>query len=255
MRGKLRLLFTIPLAGFIFLAYTSGPPAGYTGSPGDNGNYCTSCHARATTYQVSAQVITDIPSDGYTPGQTYQLTLQANTTSNKVGFQMTAENAQHQKTGTFSGLDGNTQILNGGQYIEHTSAGTGVRQWNIRWQAPNPGQGAVTFYAAINATNGDNTSNGDTPALFNWTVNENTTAVGKNTISGLSFYPNPVHDALYLKGNFRIEIMDIYDLKGQRILHFVEPVFPVSLESLDAGTYIIKVKTEGKSGSYVILKQ
>ncbi len=246
---------SIPLAAVIFLAYNSGPPSGYTGSPGDNNHYCTACHSPANTYNVSAQLTTDIPATGYVPGQTYHLTLQPSSASNKHGFEMTAENANRQKAGAFSNTDGNTQTLNAGQYIAHTSSGTRQSQWNFTWQAPASGQGTITFYAAINATNADNSSSGDTPALFHWSFAENTTAVREKTIPGIMFYPNPVKEQLYLKANKIIDRFEIYDLKGRRVYHSENLVFPVSMQSYPKGQYIIKVKSEGKVGIYKILKE
>src|SRR5229473_5202551 len=150
-------------------AYSSGPPAGYTGAPGDFGT-CTDCHGGpAPNGQFS---ISSPPT--YVPGQTYQITvthINNDPTRKRWGFELTALSSGT-KAGDLQNLSGLTQILNNDgpaanrQYIEHTSVGTfqgrtGGASWTFNWVAPSTNVGPVTFYAAGNQANNDGNTSGD----------------------------------------------------------------------------------------------
>ncbi len=149
--------------------YSSGPPDGKTGAPGEG--TCADCHLNAGG--IGEFMIT-APSS-YVPGQTYLITVTHVTkdeTRLKWGFELTVLNSMQNFTGALQSLDITTQtIVNGGPgsdrtYIEHTSNGTfegqlGGASWTFNWIAPNPAAGPVTFYAAGNEANGDGTNNGD----------------------------------------------------------------------------------------------
>jgi len=256
MNKKLFFLALVPFAAWLFLAYSSGPPAGYTGSPGDHGHYCTSCHNQTNSYNVSIQVTSDIPASGYTPGQTYHLTLQVTTNAPRVGFEMTSEDGSHLKKGTFASVNNQTQTLSNNHYIEQTSQGTFQTSWQFNWTAPAASTGDITFYAAVNATNNNNSTSGDTPRLFNHTVHENTTAVHNGTLPGVSLYPNPLVHTLNLKGQTTVSKIVINDLTGKTIFSADRPDFPLELPSgMKKGTYLIRLETEKGSGTYRMLKE
>jgi uncharacterized repeat protein (TIGR01451 family) len=181
-RAKLFVLivFIIGLAAYLFtdfiasrkaLAYSSGPPAGYTHAPGELD--CSECHlhqADAGTGHISITA----PST-YVPGQTYQITVthaNADTTRLRWGFQLTALDDAQEKAGDLQSLNPLTQVLNNQgpgssrQYIEHTSSGTFINQqgsasWTFNWTAPPTSVGPVTFYAAGNQANNDANTSGD----------------------------------------------------------------------------------------------
>ncbi len=146
-------------------AFSSGPPAGVSGAPGEN--TCTGCHfSNAGSGQFSI-----VAPPNYTPGQTYQITVRHQTTDSsrkRWGFQLTAL-AGSTPAVAFSNLNGNTQILDGAsgrKYIEHTLTGsfgnqTGGAFWSFNWTAPATNLGAVTLYAAGNQANNDGTPDGD----------------------------------------------------------------------------------------------
>ena len=145
-------------------SFSSGPPAGFSGAPGENN--CAACHSGGANngqFTIVAPV-------NYTPGQTYQIQVRHNntdTTRRRWGFQLTAL-ANNTAAGSFANLAASTQILNenGRFYVEHTTAGTFANQangalWTFNWTAPATNIGAVTFYAAGNQANNDGTSDGD----------------------------------------------------------------------------------------------
>ncbi len=153
-------------------AFSSGPPAGYTGAPNEEPEACAECHVPpdAGTGQISVSA-----PQTYIPGQTYQITVthtNADPTRLRWGFQLTALDPSDEKAGNLQSTDALTQILNnagpGGarQYVEHTSAGTFVGQqggasWTFNWTAPPTDVGPITFYSAGNHANNDGNTSGD----------------------------------------------------------------------------------------------
>lgn len=153
-------------------AFSSGPPAGYTGAPGEEPEACAECHvppdAGTGTISISAP-------QTYVPGQTYPITVthsNSDPTRKRWGFELTVLDTSDEKAGDLNSTNGLTQVLNnqgpGGkrQYIEHTAAGTFVGQsngssWTFNWTAPSEDIGTVTFYAAGNQANNDGNTSGD----------------------------------------------------------------------------------------------
>lgn len=152
------------------LAYSAGPPAGFTGAPGEF--TCAECHVPES--QGSGQTTLTVP-PSYVPGQTYQIAVHhINNDPSRVrwGFELTALDDGDLKAGDLQATDSLTQVLNnqgpggGKQYIEHTSLGTfygqtGGADWTFNWTAPPTDVGRVTFYVAGNQANGDGNSSGD----------------------------------------------------------------------------------------------
>ena len=146
-------------------AFSDGPPAGFTGAPGEQ--TCTNCHFGVDT----GGTFTIQQPANYVPGQTYQIVVRhANPDMTRLrwGFQLTAL-AGNDMAGSFgTQSSGLTQIVGGvmRDYIEHTTSGTfagqtGSAQWTFNWTAPATNVGPVTFYAAGNQANSDGGSGGD----------------------------------------------------------------------------------------------
>lgn len=148
------------------IASSSGSPGGRSGSPGDNNQTCTACHT-GTAVEQSGWISSNIPAAGYTPGATYQITLNGTHSGvSKFGFELTAENSSGQKVGTFSITEaGRTKLTNQNKAVTHTSGGTapsgGTVSWTMNWTAPASDIGQVRFYAALNAANGNGNTSGD----------------------------------------------------------------------------------------------
>ncbi|MEN8119021.1 MAG: Reeler domain-containing protein [Bacteroidota bacterium] len=98
---------------------------------------------------------------GYVPGKSYTLKIDASHSgSQRIGFEITAENNPSGKIGTFAVInDKLTQFSNDSNAVTHNSKGTIATNdsisWQLNWEAPGSGSGDVTFYLAVNATNGD----------------------------------------------------------------------------------------------------
>lgn len=169
---KILYILIIPVA-FVFYASSSGSPGGKSGSPGDGGSTCTDCHV-GTASPVSGWVTSNIPAQGYTPGQTYQITVTgAQAGAGRYGFELTAETAAGSKTGSFAITEAaRTRLTNGGNAVTHTSGGNSggaSTSWSANWTAPATDVGQVRFYTAVNGANGNGTTSGDmiyTSSLF-----------------------------------------------------------------------------------------
>lgn len=174
LRKKLQALFLLLVVTAAVTAKITGPEPGYTGAPNELGT-CVACHDSFHTENVGPGTInlTGDPIDGvYEPGKQYTLTVTVSQSKRqRFGFQITALDTSNHRAGTLASLGGDTQVLSetgfgGRQYIEHTELGTlpnaaNSRVWQIRWTAPDTDIGAVIFYMAGNAANGDQTNQGD----------------------------------------------------------------------------------------------
>jgi hypothetical protein len=150
----------------LLYAHSAGSPGGKSGSPGDSNATCTQCHS-GTASSVSGWITTNIPAEGYTPGESYVIT--ATGTHNgvvKFGFELTAETSAGAKIGTFTISEPTrTQLVNVNKAVTHTQAGnvpTGnTNTWTMNWTAPASNVGQIRFYAAFNAANGNGNNTGD----------------------------------------------------------------------------------------------
>src|SRR5690242_20923014 len=94
-------------------AFSAGPPAGYTGAPGEEPAACAECHVPpdAGTGRISITA-----PQTYVPGQTYPITVthtNADLTRLRWGFELTVlDNASDEKAGELQSGDSTTQILN-----------------------------------------------------------------------------------------------------------------------------------------------
>ncbi|MCR4293131.1 MAG: hypothetical protein NUV76_09685 [Candidatus Kuenenia sp.] len=143
-------------------AYSVGPDDGHTGSPKDNGATCaTLCH---NTYELnSGSAVFSISAPAtYTPGEEVNITVSFSDSSGaKHGFQLSALDANNEYVGVLKSADKKTQTKEG-DYISHNSAGTSDSSWTVVWEAPSsPADDPVTFYAAGNEANGNDTNKGD----------------------------------------------------------------------------------------------
>lgn len=158
-------------------AFSTGPPAGHAGAPGESS--CIECHAGGLNAGGGQFTINGLPAR-YEPGTTYEVTVRHSTTNNsrrRWGFQLTVLTANNIKAGELANNSGITSIINEErQYIEHNIGGTftgqtGSAQWTFNWTAPATNVGPVTFYAAGNQANSDGTTGGDQIYTTNVTVN------------------------------------------------------------------------------------
>ena len=256
MRTKI-LLYTSTLSMIIILgsalSNASHSPGAKTGSPADGAN-CNACHTGAA--QVANSWITStIPITGYAPGTTYTITLTGTHTNvAKFGFELTAEDASNAKKGNFIITNSiETQLANMMQAVGHTGNGltptNNSKTWSFDWTAPAPGTGAITFYASLNAADGNNGTSGDVVYITNTVVAEDLTAGftdGYNAES-LTIFPIPTKDVLNIEMNENQNgKLSIIDQTG-KIVHSGQLLpatrnIRINISNLPNGIYFLQIQ-------------
>ncbi len=167
---------SLPIALF---AFSSGPVIKRTGAPADGGLNCSACHRDNGAANSDPRGSVKIEAVNYKPGipQTIKVTVQ-HPDSSRWGFQLTARpvNDEIKMAGTFTvddairvrcdpnGLDA---PCNGAlEFAEHREPTThigsnGSATFLVEWTPPANDVGAIVFYAAGNAANGDGNLTGD----------------------------------------------------------------------------------------------
>lgn len=163
---KFLSVLAIP-ALLILYSNSGGSPGSKTGSVGDNGTTCTQCHSGTSQGQVG-WITSNIPAEGYTPGETYAITATGTHDGvSKFGFELTVEDDAGSKLGGLAITDASrTQFTNNNNAVTHTQAGNvpsgNTNTWSMDWTAPEAGLTSdVMFYAAFNAANGNGNTSGD----------------------------------------------------------------------------------------------
>ena len=163
MKKTILSIFSLLVIATIFISSSNGRTDGRSGSPGDNSD-CGACHGGSSASSTD-MIATDIPTSGYFPETTYNITITvAETGRSEFGFQVTAEDDSNAKIGTF-GTGGNTAVKTDvdDMLVTHATPGTtaNAQSWVMEWTAPVAGSGNVTFYAAGNASDNTGDTGGD----------------------------------------------------------------------------------------------
>lgn len=179
MRTIFRLLVPALIPASLLLhAYSGGSPGRRTGSPGDNGITCKECHVGFDLQEANGWIAADIDSAGYRPDSTYTVTVSGyHPDVVRFGFEITSEDTAGAKKGVFLVVDTlRTRLANYSNGITHRLAGitpaNDSNSWVMEWVAPGAGSGPVTFYAALNAANGDENLSGDQIYITSLAVSE-----------------------------------------------------------------------------------
>lgn len=233
------------------MSSSGGRTDGRSGSPGDGGVSCASCHSGGSS-GVSANITTDIPASGYDLNTDYTITV-SKSASAAGGFQLVAENASNSKVGSFTAGTGSR--VSGDRVTQNSS---GNSSWSFTWKSPSSDQGNIIFYSSVVIANGDG-SNGSGDKVVN-TSTSGATVLGIPAAKRLSFdmYPNPASENLtiQLPSSSEKATVQFYDYLGR--LALTETVFSsndkINVESLNAGVYILKVISDDKIGSQKFIK-
>ncbi len=245
------LFFAFGLSSFDITS-SAGAAAGNTGSPAD-GSTCTSCHG-GTASAASGWITTDIPVEGYTPGQVYNITCTNNlTASGKYGFECSPQSS----TGTLLGtiVAGTNNHITGTKYVTHNTANSTTKAWTFTWTAPAATVGSVTFYAAFaRGTNGS-------VAKTSLTVNK-ASGVGIASIAlqaPLTITPNP-NQGRFSVVNLpeTVDLISVFDLTGNIIYQAKQAqtnsgILDIDLGSPAAGIYFLNINMQGKQVSKKIV--
>lgn len=272
-----KILLVLPLFGlFVFLAsnsngVTAGQALDRTGSPVGT-SQCGSCHAGGNYSPTLSILLKNIEGNAvteYQPDSSYQVEIVfGGNTAPRYGYQAVALlNGSNNNAGTLTTANTNSKIgtLNSRTYADH-NGNVSSNTFLLNWTAPAEGSGAVNFYAAGIAANGNGGSSGDSPVTApSLRINEegeeeeenpNSIArVGKSPL--FSVYPNPADDFIYFEntsGNFKVEI---FNAKGQRVKQAEISVNKnyVAISELNKGIYYVQLKTtDNKFHSQKLLK-
>jgi len=184
MQIKHTFLFTFIMGliwtGYVF-AYVTGPDPGVNGIFGATCNQ-SGCHQGNPLNAPGGSVTIDGLPSGWTPGQTYALTVTVQRPGQRLfGFQLSAvADATNQQAGTLAAGSGRVKVICGGgtqatstfttscstanaiQYAEHTDARVVTNTYSVNWTAPaSASVGTIRFNVAGNAANGDGNNTGD----------------------------------------------------------------------------------------------
>jgi len=167
LAGALVTVLMMTVAVSSVLAWSSGPPDGRTGAPGES--TCVACHDDFALNSGTGTLTVSGIGATYEPGQVYDLAVSlADPDASRWGFEFTMLNGAGVSVGALESIDANTQTSTAGDrvYGKQTSTGTqlGTTEqagWTMRWTAPGAGTGDVSIYLAGNAANGDFTNDDD----------------------------------------------------------------------------------------------
>lgn len=229
-------------------AFSSVAPEKRTGSPGDGQN-CSGCHSGSAVVNLSEGITTDIPIEGYTPGETYTITVGGAITrpsKTRYGFQLSPQNASGDLLGTLTAGSGST-LLGSGKYVGHNGAVTTSNpSWSFSWTAPAENTGEVGFYLSVVAANGNGGTSGDEVLIYNTLINENN-SVSSSSVEGSAFSISNFNDRIVLNAEQINEVL-LIDLNG-KIMYQKNNASQDNLEiitsNLSSGIYVVKANIEG----------
>lgn len=246
----LPVLFLVLTSGILS---SGGSPGGKTGSPGDDGANCTGCHSDFSTITEEGWINSSIMVTGYTPGEEYMIVVAGiDSDVSKWGFEATAEDQSGNKVGTLNAImTGFTQLCNSNSAVTHTLLGTTPISdtgavWVFQWTAPMESVGDITFYAAINAANGNNATSGDVIHLSQFTASPAVGIADNMAVEDFRFYPNPATDFIYyesIDNPTESRYMEIINFHGQMIkrVEISNNNQTVDISEFDTGIYFIRV--------------
>jgi hypothetical protein len=247
----------------IALAFSSGPPNGRTGAPGEQTCW-NNCHNSFPLNSGDGDMSISGP-EFFSPGQTYTISVGlSDPGQSRWGFEITPLDI-----GSIAITDpANTQLSNSGDntYVKHTSAGTyagnqnGPVSWSFDWTAPDNPPSQVVFYAAGNAANNNGSGSGDFIYTTSFTSTLTTTGIDDDPFATLpshlsmSNYPNPFNAATTISFNLPVSghtSLEIYNLHGQLIETLMDGIHTAgeynvvwNADDLPSGLYFYKLSVK-----------
>lgn len=266
----LRPIFLLLWCAVVLLANKNGRASsqgkGNTGAPGDENNSngtprtCATCHnSGPITASVAISVLDSMgaPVTQYKPGARYTAQVKINASGANLkgyGFQMIAlRDAGNTDLDGFSDVNPNNykiaNIANGRTYAEHDNV-SNTDTFNVRWLAPAPGTGAITFYASGNGVNKSGNTSGDGAGVAQLKLTEaqtSATAEAEMYPAALRLLVNPAQTEIALElslphsGEYRLAV---FDLSGRPVWY--------SAQSFDAGSISMQIPAANwPAGVYV----
>ncbi len=182
---------------------------------------------------------------------------------------MTGEDKLGSKKGTFNISDAvQTKLANNNQSVTHTSSGltpSGTsKSWSFNWTAPEAGSGEITFFAALNAADGNNRTSGDVIYISKLSLNENTSS----GVHGLHLDENifKVYQTLdpntlivdFSEQDQDLRSIRIFDMTGKMLVSrnvsgFGQGPESLNIQDLNPNIYLIQIQTDKNLFSKKIL--
>lgn len=252
------------------LAFSSNPPNGRTGAPGES--TCAGCHGGSTPLQGSVQ-IEGLP-NRIMGGTSYDITVRAvvsNGTGELAGFQLVALDENNQNIGTLAEAGNNVDFesFNSRNYAEHNSAkffnGNDQITYNFQWIAPDDKEsGSVTMYAASVLANGNGSSGGDRVVTNNRTAEfeVSTSITDKDLSASIVSFPNPAVDYVqFTWDSYQVTQgakITITNMNGSTLIQQECGIGAtqerIDIRSLTAGIYLATIEVDDRIATKKIVK-
>ncbi len=216
-------------------------------SQGITGNSTSGCSCHGTPSTNSQVTILGDPlTNGYEPGVTYTMTTGILNTNGKLaaGFDLGVTD------GTLI-AGANNQLVNGElTHVSPQALTNGAVAFIYEWTAPSAGAGDVTFNVAINAVNGDGSTDGDEYNVYTATAKEITAPdqVENLVEQDITLFPVPADDFLHVKYDADIEDLQIFSVLGQEMrTHSQKETdgYKLDISELSSGGYVLVYKIAG----------
>ena len=265
-------------AVLFLLAFSSNPPNGRTGAPGDA--LCSGCHAGNTNIDGTLEVL-GFP-DVVQAGNTYELIVRASVTEGqaaRAGFQLVVLDDRDGNAGDFENPGSNVgfESFSGRTYAEHRSAknfsGGSTVDYTFDWVAPEPittgggsDEDSIKLYAVTVLADGNGGSTGDRVRNISLSAAfENPVSTAPRPLSDINIqtYPNPASDRLWISASDRasdvVYDLHVYSLTGQLMLsrtdYSLNDGNSIDVSQLMSGVYIMRLAGEDGQFQSKFIKQ
>ena len=250
----MRKLYTftgIILGTILLFSFSTNPPDGNTGAPGDN--LCVQCHTQTNPSQNGTITVEGFPSN-ITPNETYTLTAVNRVTAGTAvrgGFQVTILGPLNTKAGELTNPSSTSAVsINAGrQYWDHDPAleypDSNVVKWTVQWTAPEmPSGSVITWYAAGNIANGNFQNTGDRIVTASGSGLIILSATEDIMTEKTLVYPNPGTDQIQIlfgNGDRLDGQVLFYDLFGKKMGQAAMESGVLSTILIPSGIYLLEI--------------
>lgn len=237
------------LVSFEAITFSSGAPAGRSGSPASVGTCAGGgCHNGPSISTETITITTDIPASGFVENTDYNITITADDGGRNItrmGFEASVESAAGPE-GSLSAPGNEVKTIGGGNFVTHTSAGIsasgGSKSWTFTWNSGTaPDQ--TTVYTAVNFANSDGGTSGDAIGTEELMLSKDQAVdLAEAAVPEISVYPNPASDYIAVAGSANLEgDLMIYSLKGELIKRIASNELnnDIFVGNLKSGAYLI----------------
>lgn len=255
--NKLYTLAGLMGGTFVMFSFSTNPPDGNTGAPGDD--LCVQCHIQSNPPQNGTITVEGFPAT-ITPNETYMLTAVNRVTAGtavRAGFQVTILGPFNTRAGDLTNPSASSAVsISGGrQYWDHSPAllypDSNVVRWNVLWKAPNSVAGSqITWYAAGNIADGNFSNLGDRIVTASGSGVIMLSATDDMVDSKPLIFPNPGNDVINIEiSNETMQngIISFYNFLGEKIRtsEIIQGVADASC--IPQGVYLIEIKNDDQS--------